>query len=237
MMKTIQLLKKDNITSVFLLFALCPLLFALSLPVSAQRFMGAVMGGMNISQVDGDEVYGYHRVGGHLGAAAILPIKNWDITLETVFNQKGAYQKPVFPGDSLNGQYDLRLNYIEVPLLAHYTDKKFITAGAGFSWGRLVSFKEIEHGGNQTPYADSVPFRKNDFNILVDAQIRVYKRLKFNVRFAYSLASIRQRTFDPYPGFVEPVTREQYNHLFTFRLVYVFNEIVPARKQREEPLE
>src|SRR5512144_481654 len=92
-----------------LFFALNPLLFA-------QRFKGAVMGGMNISQVDGDEVYGYHRVGGHVGLAAILPIKKWDITLETVFNQKGAYQAVQFPGDSLNGKYDLRLNYVEIPL-------------------------------------------------------------------------------------------------------------------------
>ncbi|MFA4863775.1 MAG: hypothetical protein WC605_08400, partial [Bacteroidales bacterium] len=54
------------------------LLLALSSPLSAQRFKGAVMGGMNLSQVDGDEVYGYKRVGGHFGLAAILPIKKWD---------------------------------------------------------------------------------------------------------------------------------------------------------------
>lgn len=189
-----------------------------------------------MSQVDGDEVYGYHRFGGHAGVAAILPVKKWDITLETVFNQKGAYEKPRFPGDSLNGQYDLRLNYIEVPLLFHYTDRDFISAGAGVSWGSLVSFKEIEHGGNQTPYADSVPFSNNDFNVLIDAQIRVYKRLKFNVRFAYSLAAIRERYFNPYPGYMEPWSRNQYNHLLTFRLVYVFNEIVPVKK-KEEPLQ
>ena len=210
--------------------------FGMSTSVFAQRFQGAVMGGMNISQVDGDEVYGYHRFGGHLGVAAILPIKNWDVTLETVFNQKGAYQKPRFPEDSLNGQYDLHLNYVEVPLLAHYTDRDRFTAGAGFSWGRLVSYKEEEHGGNQIPYSDSVPFNKNDINVLIDLQVRLYKRLKFNVRFAYSIVPIRERTFDPYPGFQEPWTRKQYNHMFTFRLVYVFNEQVPVSR-REEPLQ
>jgi hypothetical protein len=195
------------------------------------------MGGMNISQVDGDEVYGYHRVGGHMGVAAILPIKKWDITLETVFNQKGAFQKRAYLDSArqLNGKYDLRLNYLEVPLMVHYTDRDIITAGAGLSWGRLVSFKEIEHDGWQPPYSDSVPFRKNDFNVLVDVQLRVYKRLKFNVRFSYSIFHIRERTFyDPYVIDSEPWKRKQYNHMFTFRLVYVFNEIVPIRR-KEEP--
>ncbi len=101
------------------------LLFALSPSLSAQRFLGAVAGGMNLTQVDGDEVVGYKRVGGHLGLGAILPIKKkWDITLETVFNQKGAYEGAQYRdslyGTVINGKYDLRLNYVEVPLTAHW---------------------------------------------------------------------------------------------------------------------
>lgn len=195
---------------------------------TAQRFLGAVMGGMNISQIDGDEVFGYRRVGAHFGVAAILPLKNWDVTLETVFNMKGASQKPQYVYDSLTGEYDVRLNYVEIPVLVHYTDKKFIGGGVGFSYGRLVNAKEVEHGGNVPPYADSVPFKKSDWNILVDAQIRIWQRLKFNVRFAYSLAPIRERTFYPIQT-GDPWTRKQYNHLITFRLVYVFNEEIERK--------
>jgi len=219
-----------------LLLALSSMLLALSPELTAQKFLGAVMGGMNISQVDGDEVYGYHRVGGHLGLAAILPIKNWDITLETVFNQKGAFEDEQYEDSArmLNGKYDLRLNYIEVPLMFHYTDKKLISAGAGFSWGRLVSYKEIEHNGWQEPYSDSVPFNKNDFNVLVDLQIRVYKKLKFNIRYAYSIVPIRERIFtNPYTIEDDSWTRQQYNNMFTFRVVYVFNEVPPPRKKKE----
>ena len=224
--------RNKTLKALFIISFISVLLFE-SPTLFAQKFKGAIMGGFNMSQVDGDEVYGYHRFGGHIGAAAILPINKWDITLETVFNQKGAYQKAKFPGDSLNGKYDLRLNYVEVPLLAHYTDRNIITAGAGLSWGRLVSFREVEHGGNQVAYSDSIPFNKNDFNVLLDLQLRVYKRLKFNIRFAYSIAAIRERIFDPYPGFVDPHSRKQYNHLFTFRLVYVFNEVVPAKTKKQ----
>jgi hypothetical protein len=216
------------------------LLLALSPTLYAQRFKGAIMGGMNISQVDGDEVYGFHRVGGQIGLAAILPLKKWDITLETVFNQKGAFQKeqyysvtydtiidPVPHLDSTiyTGAYNLRLNYVEIPLMVHYTDRERYTAGVGFSYGRLVNFSEIEHGGNTPPYSDTVDFNKNDFNILVDLQIRVWKQLKFNVRYAYSIVPIRERTYhDVIYQIKDPWTRKQYNNMFTFRLVYVFNE-------------
>jgi hypothetical protein len=193
------------------------------------------MVGMNISQVDGDEVYGYKRVGGHIGAAAILPIKKWDITLETVFNQKGAYEREQYKdslfGTLLNGKYDLRLNYVEVPLLVHYTDRDLFTVGAGFSYGRLVSFEEVEHNGAIPPYSDTVEFKKNDYSVLVDLQIRVWKKLKFNVRYAYSMVPIRERIFyDPYSG-QPPEVRKQYNNMFTFRLVYVINEQYVRRKE------
>jgi hypothetical protein len=220
------------------LLPLTILLLALSPSLHAQRFKGAVMGGMNISQVDGDEVFGYKKVGGHFGLAAILPIKkNWDITLETVYNQKGArekaqYQYWIYDSTTMaldstlyTGEYQLHLNYVEVPLMVHYTDKERLTAGIGFSYGRLVNVKEVEHGGSIPPYSDTVAFNKNDWDILLDLQFRIWRQLKGNVRFAYSLVPIRERTYhDVIYELKDPWTRKQYNHLFTVRLVYVFNE-------------
>lgn len=199
------------------------MIFSANVPALSQKFKGMVAGGFSMSQVDGDHVYGYHRFGGSAGVGAILPINNWDITLETVFSQKGAFRKAVFPEDSLNGQYDLKLNYVEIPLTAHYTDRNMISAGAGFSFGRLVYAKEIEHKGNKPPYSDSVEFNRNDFSILAEAQVRIWKRMWFNVRFSYSLVPIRERMFDPGGG-INPWERKQYNHMWIFRLVYVFNE-------------
>ncbi|MFO7615006.1 MAG: outer membrane beta-barrel protein [Bacteroidales bacterium] len=228
------------------LFILTTILLALSSTLHAQRFQGAVMGGMNIAQVDGDEVFGFKRVGGHFGLAAILPINKWDITLETVFSQKGAREKPQYTYDKYvydsasmsydtlrySGEYNLRLNYVEIPLMVHYTDRDWITAGAGFSYGRLVSLSEIEHSGNIPPYSDTVAFNKNDLNVLLDLQVRVWRQLKFNVRYAYSVLPIRTRTYhDVLYQLKDPWDRKQYNNLLTFRLVWVFNEQVPERRK------
>ncbi len=199
--------------------------------LKAQVFQGEVIGGFNLTQVDGDEVYGYHRIGAQLGLAAILPIKKWDITLETLFSQKGSFRRSNYPGDSLNGQYDLRLNYVEVPLLVHYTDRQVIGAGIGFSYGRLVYAKEIEHKGNGTPYSDSVKFNKDDFNFVAEVQFRIHRGLKFDIRFSYSILPIRQRTY--YLNVPEPFTRKEYNNALTFRLVYVFNDKYVKPKKPE----
>ena len=208
------------------------LLLILASPAFSQKFKGAIGAGFNLSQVDGDEVYGYHRIGAHLSAAAILPINNWDITLETVFNQKGAYQKPQFD-DSLTGEYDLRLNYLEIPITVHYTDKNLIGAGAGISYGQLVSFKEVEHGGIQPPYSDSVKFDNNDISAVADIYVRIWKKLRLGFRFSYSIIPIRERTFDP-EWAQEPWTRKQYNNVITLRLTYIFNDELPLKKQKEK---
>lgn len=191
--------------------------------LKAQVIKGALIAGFNMTQVDGDEVYGFKKFGFNVGAAAIIPVKKkWSVSLETIFSQKGAYQRPQYFDSLYTGEYNLKLNYVEVPVLMHFTEKNLFSFGAGFSWGRLVSSKEIEHGGIQPPYSDSVYFNKNDYNLLVDFRFRIWKRLKFNIRYAYSLAKIRTREF--YSLANTSWSRKQYNNVITFRLIYVFNE-------------
>lgn len=191
----------------------------------AQVIKGAVIGGFNLSQVDGDEVFGYKRMGMNVGASAIIPFRErWAVCLETVFSQKGAFQKEQYYDSSraFTGEYDLRLNYAEVPVLLQYNDKGGLTFGAGLSWGRLVGSKEIEHGGLHKPYSDTVPFNNNDFNVLADFRFRVWKRLKFNLRYSYSFTNIRKREYTNLAG--QSWIRKQFNNTLSFRLVYVFNE-------------
>ena len=89
-------------------------------------------------QIDGDEVYGYHKFGLNIGASAIIPFSNnFSVSIENIFNQKGAYQKPRFEEPN-NGAYKLNLNYLEVPILGHYEDKNKVNFGylAGRSGSR-----------------------------------------------------------------------------------------------------
>jgi hypothetical protein len=217
------------------------IIIGISPKVSGQIIKGEALLGFNLTQVEGDEVHGFKKPGLNIGAGVLIPFKkNWDISMEVIFNQKGARQKPQYTdslsnGHVITGEYKLRLNYVEVPLMVFYTDKEFISVGAGFSWGRLVGVQEWEHGNRvESTTLTSGTYNKNDFNYIFDARIRIKGPLKFGVRYQNSMAKIRTREFTDFSG--NTWTRDQYNKVLTFRLIYIFNE-VQSRSNLDKPAE
>ena len=210
------------------------LLIILACPkANAQRIKGALIAGVNATQVDGDEVFGYHKFGLNVGAAAIVPITgNWAISLENIYTEKGAHQRPRFI-DSLDGSYDLKINYLDVPVLIQYTDKEIVTFGMGASWGGMVKIWE-QRNGYEMPATTltSGIYRRSDVNILLDVRFRMVSRLHFNVRYAYSIRPIATReVVDSKTGY--PNIRDQYNGMFTFRLYYIFNEVLGEKPKKK----
>ncbi len=203
--------------------------------IFAQRIKGVVIGGMNISQVDGDEIYGFNKIGLNMGLGAIMPFgKNFSMSIETLYSQKGANQNDQYKtedslGNILTGAYKLQLNYLEVPILVHYTDHDRITIGGGFSYSGLVSLKEYEHNKRvETTTLTSGVYSNSDINVVADLRFRLYKRLKLNLRYSYSIFKIRTREFSDLLG--NTWERDQFNNVFSLRLYYIFNE-----KQKVEP--
>ncbi|MFH1296764.1 MAG: outer membrane beta-barrel protein [Bacteroidota bacterium] len=196
---------------------------------------------MNLSQVDGDEVYGFKKVGFNGGPSIIIPIgkeRRWSVTMEMLFSMNGAYQKG---GSAINDTidtavpvyyngYKLNLNYIQVPLMVHFTDKKIIAGGLGFAYGQLVDVREWEDGKRQDNTNLQGPYTLADFQVLADVRVRIWKRLWANVRYSYSLLPIRTRDFKNITG-KQVWTRKQYNNVITMRLTYIFND--PYIRPRE----
>ena len=196
----------------------------------AQRIKGELIVGMNTTQIDGDEVFGFHKYGLNLGVGAIYPFTNhWSLSIETIFNQKGAYQNTDLEKDTLaEPYYNIRLNYLEVPVMIHYEDRETLTFGLGFSWGRTVGIEEIEHGKKVETTTLASPYKRDDVNVLADVRFKIWKKLKLNFRYAYSVLPIRTRTFTNSTGY--SWVRTQYNSMLTLRLIYVFNE-APERSK------
>jgi len=200
----------------------------------AQKVKGELIMGVNTTQIDGDEVFGFHKYGLNIGVGGILPFnKHWSISVETIFSQKGAYRKESIELDTLpTPYYNIRLNYLDVPVLIHYEDKGGFTFGAGFSWGRTVGIEEIEHGSKVETTTLAGPYKRDDVSILADIRFKIWKKLKFNFRYAYSVLPIRTRIYTNTAG--HSWERTQYNNMLTFRLIYVFNE---APERSKIPLE
>lgn len=210
----------------------------------SQIFKGMIIGGMNLSQVEGDEFAGFNRFGANVGAGVYVGLdKKWGLSMETLFSQKGSHQGQQYEtvidslGNQKNGAYDLRLNYVEIPLIFHYTDRERMTVGLGVSYSRLVGVDETEHDiHNDATTVESGIYSKNNFDGLVDVRFALYKNLKLNARWSYSLNVIRTRTFTTIDGVSSSWTRDQRNHTISIRLIWVFNDnamtISYARKKK-----
>ena len=115
--------------------------------LNAQMFKGEVFAGGSMSQVDGDECYGYERFNAQVGAGVLWSVldDDWlDLSLEVLYNPKGALRADTlkYNSGSFFGLYDLKLNYVEVPMMVYFTDKHRYSVGLGLSYGRLVGINE-----------------------------------------------------------------------------------------------
>ena len=233
--------KKLIITCCFILFGcLC----------QAQVFKGQIIGGMNISQLDGDYQVGYQKVGAHAGIGVMFPFnfikgrenKPWAFSMEILYNQRGV-REPNYnykagdsttPGVQVKMDYFLNMHYVSLPFMLHYTEKEIITFGLGFSYSRLFSVSEIEYDIPQT-YDTVKRLSPNDFSVLADVRVRIWQQLKFGIRFEYSMFSLRTREFQK-NTFHEAGTRKQYNNTLTFYLVFMLNEKKSDYKSKKEDL-
>jgi hypothetical protein len=238
----------------FLLSAFC---FLFPTTSSAQRFIGGIAAGINLTQVDGDEVFGYYKVGFNGGPFVKLMLdkkQRFSVTMELLYSQKGAVQNnrtyiehialgdtalidPRYPNYDKKLFYKLRTDYLEIPLVVHFEDPRSkIAIGVGITWGRLVYIKEMQMDFSKmrtdsgarrlNTTVNSGRYNKNDWGIIADVKIPIYKGLKFNFRFQYSLAPFgkKRQFYSQSPNATAPVNRWPFHNTLTFRFIYSINE-------------
>lgn len=195
---------------------------------SENTFYGGPVLGLNFTQVDGDNYAGYAKVGFNLGGIVYTKFgSDFAASMEILYTQKGASGKPKpsgVPGINLV-DYDLKLNYAEVPICLYYVDPHKNHFGAGVSYGRLIS--AVEDVKTQPTYnfdVDNHPFKKSDISFLLNANLHVWKGFFLNARFNYSILAIR--TDVPFglgrSGGGGAGNGQQFNNVVSLRFVYVF---------------
>ncbi len=183
-------------------------------------FYGGVVLGTNISQVDGDDYRGYDKYGLNVGAIVYARLEEHiAASMEILYSQKGSKSNgptSLEPGVYIQ-DYGINLNYAEVPILINYFTKQKSNFGAGLSYSRLANSKEtLTEVGVKTPDLNNYPFKKDDFNIVVGGNVYIYKGLFLNLRFQYSLVSIRDNIPQNY------INAAQYNNMWVIRFMYLF---------------
>lgn len=239
-------------------------MLALNENAEAQIIKGEVFFGSNLSQVDADGTIGYKKIGLNGGVGALVPIYSKgdldiEFNLEVAFSQKGSHDAEVTylydsNGDGITdnykyGEYDLRMNYLEVPMLIYFSDRQLYSVGIGASYGRMVKLKEYECGEKtditlNTGYENG-GYKLNEFCLLLEGKIRLHERWKLGIRYQHSLFDIRKRydlkdvmenlellnsNLAPTltPAEIDQLNANQRpyqrNKVLSIRLIYVFNE-------------
>ncbi len=206
----------------FIVFCFFTMIFATT-TLSAQeaverRFKGGLVGGFNLSQIEGDDAAGYNKIGLQGGArVAIILKEKMDLGIELLFSQRGSAARNENQG---RFAFKLTLNYIEVPVLFNYMDWQAededyyrLHFHAGFSYGRLISFKTDEFS-NLIILEDFI--RDNDVSWMAGATYYINKNLGVTARYSRSL----------YPFFVpdetSPNAKPLIGYQLTFQTVYMF---------------
>ena len=145
--------------------------------------------------------------------------------MELTYAQKGSRaaggQLPRLANDrnTVLTDYRIKLNYLEVPVLFNYFDRHKSNFGAGILYGQLVKSKETYRDQTGALYENDAklfPFRKYDLNLVLNGNIKVWKKFFFNLRFNYSLLSIRSQ-YNYLTG-----RPQQFNNTWCTRVMYMF---------------
>ena len=126
----------------------------------SQKFEAAIISGITANQIDGDQQYGYDKLGVLRGVQILLPInEKLFIQLNSYFINKGAVKRNENTGIIL---FRSQLNYIEIPVLIGYTFYPKISIHAGIGTAYFIGAKLEENSLFNTGITSSV--KKVDIN-------------------------------------------------------------------------
>lgn len=165
--------------------------------ILAQKFGGGITLGFNASQIDGDDMAGYHKIGWNSGLNTSYNLNDpWQINVDFLFSQRGS-QSQLIP-DETESLRKITLNYIELPVYIAYQDWKIeddfykVQGFAGLSAGRLFSVKNAL--GDDDINGDN--FLKNDLSYILGAKFMFSKHLGMTGRYTRSFIKMYKNPED-----------------------------------------
>lgn len=239
---------KNSIIRIFMGLVFCVFV---AQDIAAQRFIGSVIAGVNFAQIEGDDVHGFYKVGFNGGLGLTVPVnrkQTWQLSIEMLYSMEGAVKRcdsgyfnldnysPVMFEDvdwsipiNYKTKCNISLDYVKIPVMVHYEERySGCTFGLGFAWSRLVRAHEVYNGYTRTINARSGTYKKSDWSVVADINIRLYKNLNLNLRYEYSLVPVRVAQFEyvlnDNAHTVVPETHKYHNNMLSARLIYYINE-------------
>lgn len=212
---------------------LCLLLFtATHIILCAQKysslFKAGVTAGVNLTQIDGDEQFGYNRRGYNFGLrGAVILRKDMDISTELLFSQRGT--EPDSEEKIKNKRtIFVSLSYAEVPILFNYFYNKSDFGHykwnlyTGVSYGRLLRsqttvFKGYLSDSVQQNLVNTNGYNTSDFSLIFGVKRYFTPRLGVSLRHTISLNYLYQNPVPEIRKLGQPLVK----NYATFRSFFI----------------
>lgn len=174
---------KKIITSISLILAIS-LLFPQKM--EAQRFKAGVVAGFNMSQIDGDKLLGFNKIGVHTGLKVYTILsERWEVSLSFLYSQQGTAAAKT---DAQGSKYDkIKLNFVEMPVMIHFNEWKF-KLGTGISYSNLINYTVIDILGQDISELEN--YNSDIFSFIVGVSLKTSDHLLLNLRWSKSLNNI-----------------------------------------------
>lgn len=181
----------------------------------AQGFGGGLYGGISTTQVSGDGIGGFHKVGGWGGAFTDFRFTpRSTLQFEISFIQKGSRQTPTVKNNNTFILYNH--NMLEIPVLYRWYGIKNMSIEVGLQAGVLLS--SIEKGTFIVETKNSAAYPRAELSGAAGLSYFFWKgKIEANMRYSNSITTMRKNDW-------------WMNHVFAFSVRYWFKTTLSQDK-------
>lgn len=200
--------------------------------VQSQELRLGAKAGVNFASIGGDETDDFDgRTSFHVGALVEIPIsQKFAVQPELLYSSQGAkeeYSSIPFGGFGIKYENKLKLDYINIPIMAKYYISDGLSIEAGPQFGILISAKaegEVSElqGGEVESFDQDVKdsFKSLDIGFGLGAAYRLNNNIFFSARYILGINDIAEDI--EYNGSIEVKTFNQHNNVFQLSAGYSF---------------
>lgn len=200
--------------------------------VQSQELRLGAKAGVNFASIGGDETDDFDGLTGfHVGALVEIPIsEKFAVQPELLYSSQGAkeeYSSIPFGGFGIKYENKLKLDYINIPIMAKYYVTDGLSIEAGPQFGILISAKaegeatELQQGGVESFDQDvKDSFKSLDIGFGLGAAYRLNNNIFFSARYILGIRDIAEDV--EYNGNIEVKTFKQHNNVIQLSAGYSF---------------
>ena len=206
-----------------LLLILC-VMAILPLQAQTQRFKAGLVLGVNASQINGDDVAGFDKLGlrGGIRGVAVLGERT-DLSVDILFSERGSASELI--AGNAGFRLLVRTRYVEVPVLFHYRDwlsdkgHYQVHVAGGLSYGRLFSsfvegFGIIEE--------EQTNFNANDISIVAGIGYAPSPKFELAIRYNRSLTPLYNNQKHLNTAGIPKFKYMLWGYFLNFDMIYLF---------------